>query len=122
MPEAKLEIPEDLVEAIEMGSLERMLPKQGSREVIRYLTNIEDKEAAKSAEKWIESQKAVWPKVDEVVIRLHEIAPVNEEDVMPVWSGEEWWITLCLPWSDQLEEAVKSAHVWCDRRENAKSS
>jgi len=27
-----------------------------------------------------------------------------------------------MPWSDDLEGAVKSAHVWCDRRENAKSS
>ena len=76
----------------------------------------------KSAEEWIESQKAIWPKVDEVVIRLHEVAPVTDEGVMPKWANEEWWIALCLPWSDQLEEAVKSAHVWCDRRENAESS
>ena len=72
MPDTEFKIPEDLVEAIEMSSLERMLPKQGNREVIRYLTDTKDKEAAKSAEKWVESQKAVWPKVDEVVIRLQK--------------------------------------------------
>tara|TARA_Y100001956_G_C4090159_1_gene172589 strand:+ start:508 stop:879 length:372 start_codon:yes stop_codon:yes gene_type:complete len=122
VPDTEFKIPEDLVEAIEMSSLERMLPKQGNREVIRYLTDTKDKEAAKSAEKWVESQKAVWPKVDEVVIRLHKVAPMQEEDLAPAWTGEEWWIALCMPWSDNLEEAVKSAHVWCDRRENAKSS
>ena len=122
MPEVEVEIPEDLVEAIEMSSLERMLPKQGNREVIRYLTDQNHKEAAKSAEEWIESQKALWPKVDEVVIRLHEVAPMEETDLAPAWTGEEWWVALCLPWSDKLEEAVQSAHVWCDRRENAQSS
>ena len=53
VPDTEFKIPEDLVEAIEMSSLERMLPKQGNREVIRYLTDTKDKEAAKSAEKWV---------------------------------------------------------------------
>lgn len=122
VPETKLEIPEDLVAAIEMSSLERFLPKQGNRDVIRYLTDTEDKQAAVVAERWIENQKGVWPKVDEVVIRLHEVSPMNEGDLAPAWTGEDWWVILCMPWSDQLEEAVKSAHVWCDRRENAESS
>ena len=53
VPDTEFKIPEDLVEAIEMSSLERMLPKQGNREVIRYLTDTKDKEAAKLAEEWV---------------------------------------------------------------------
>ncbi len=122
MPETKLEIPEDLVAAIEMSSLERFLPKQGNRDVIKYLIDVKDEKAALLAKKWIENQKGVWPKVDEVVIRLHKVAPMSENDLAPAWTGEDWWVTLCMPWSDELEEAVGSAHVWCDRRENAESS
>ncbi len=118
MPKTKLEIPEDLIEAIELSSFERQLPEQGIKAIHRFLIDSSDEKAAKESEEWIEKQKALWQKVDEAVIRCHEVAPVVS---VPEWLSEEWWITLCLPWSEQLEEAIKSAHAWCDKKHEQSS-
>lgn len=118
MPEIKLEIPEDLIEAIEISSFERQLPKQGTKAIHRFLIDSSDEKAAKESEKWIEKQKSLWQKVDEVVIRCHKVSPVEN---IPEWLKEEWWITLCMPWSENLEDAIKSAHIWCDKKDEQSS-
>jgi hypothetical protein len=113
------EIPEDLIEAIEMGSFERFMPRQGSPLIHKFLMDPEDEVAGKVATEWIEQQKKLWPEVDRVVIRLHEVAPVED---MPEWHHQPWWMTLTLPWSDGLKEAIRDADSWCDKRENAQPS
>ena len=117
--ETAFEIPEDLIEAIEMVSFERQLPKQGNRDVLRYLLDPKDEDTAKKAEEWVENQKAVWQEVDRVVRRLHQVAPVN--DLTPDWTQQEWWLILCMPWSEQLGEAVRSAERWWDGLADAES-
>jgi cyclopropane fatty-acyl-phospholipid synthase-like methyltransferase len=114
-----LEIPEDLVEAIEMSTFERLLPTQGTKAIHRFLIDPKDSKAKKESTKWIETQKGLWPEVDRVVVRLHETAPVK---IHPEWARESWWMTLCMPWSQDLEAAIKDADIWCDRQNDAKSS
>ncbi len=114
----KFEIPEDLIEAIEVSSFERQLPRQGSPVIHKFLMNPEDENALKMAKEWIDAQKAIWPKVDDVVRRLHKIAPLNGEPY-PEWHHQPWWGKLCMAWSDDLEQAIKEASVWCDKKENA---
>ena len=114
-----LKIPEDLIEAIEMSTFERLLPTQGIKAVHRVLIDPEDSKAEKESKEWIETQKGLWPDVDRVVIRLHEVAPVQ---VHPEWGRESWWMTLCMPWSQNLQEAIDNADSWCDRRNGAESS
>jgi hypothetical protein len=124
--ETTFEIPEDLVKAIEMGSFERQLPKQGDRDVMRYLMDPTDGAAAEKAKKWIEGQKGVWQEVDDVVRRLHQVSPLNGPT--PAWSHHEWWLVLCMPWSQDLTQAVRDANAWCDKQplketiKNAESS
>lgn len=113
------EVPEDLIEAIEMGSFERLIPRQGSPIIHKFLMDPDDEVAGGAAMEWVEQQKALWPKVDQVVMRLHEVAPV---DAMPEWHHQSWWMTLTLPWSDGLDEAIRDANSWCNKRENAQSS
>ena len=113
------EVPEDLVEAIEMGSFERLIPRQGSPVIHKFLMNPDDEVAEEAATEWIEQQKALWPEVDRVVMRLHEVAPV---DAMPEWHHQSWWMMLTLPWSDGLDQAIRDADSWCDKRENVQSS
>jgi hypothetical protein len=108
------EIPEDLVKAIEMSSFERQLPKQGSRDVMRFLMDPKDPMAAKKAKKWIEDQKGVWQEVDDVVRRLHTVSPLDGPT--PAWSHHEWWLVLCMPWSQELAQAVRDANGWCDKQ------
>ena len=114
MAEITFEIPEDLVNAIEMASFERQLPKQGSRDVMRYLMDPTDEAAAAKAKKWIESQKTIWQEVDHVVRRMHEVSPLN--GLTPEWSHHEWWLILCMPWSEHLTQAVRDANAWCDKQ------
>ena len=116
------EVPEDLVQAIELSSLERNLPRQGSSEIHKFLMDPDDEAAAKAAEEWVESQRGVWPEVDRVVRRLHEVAPVDGTMPFPEWHHQPWWTQLCMAWSDKLDEAVKNADMWCDNKENAESS
>ena len=113
------EVPEDLIEAIEMSSFERQLPRQGSPVIHKFLMDPNNEDAETNAKEWIDGQKALWPKVDKVVMRLHEVAPVN---AMPEWHYQPWWIKLTLPWSDGLDDAISEADAWCDKRENVKSS
>ena len=114
-----LEIPEDLIEAIEMGSFERQIPRQGSPVIHKFLINPDDEIAGEAATEWIDNQKTFWPEVDRVVQRLHEVAPV---DALPEWHHQPWWMMLTLPWSDGLGQAIRDADSWCDKRENAQSS
>ena len=111
MSETTFSIPEDLVQAIEISSFERQLPKQGSSCVHRYLMKSDDQELQQEVEDWIENQKGLWPKVDEVIIRLHET--VGSDKDFP-WIYADWWMSLCMPWSSNLEVAIQSAHQWCD--------
>lgn len=113
------EVPEDLIEAIEMSSFERLLPTQGVKAVHRVLIDPKDSKAEKESDAWIETQKGIWPEVDRVVARLHEVAPVN---IHPEWVREPWWMTLCLPWSQDLQEAIDKADAWCEGRVNAQPS
>jgi len=113
------DVPEDLIEAIEMGSFERLIPRQGSPVIHKFLMNPDDEVAGEAATKWIEQQKAFWPEVDRVVHRLHEVAPV---DALPEWHHQPWWMMLTLPWSDELGQAIRDADSWCDKRENAQSA
>lgn len=115
MPETKFEIPEDLIGAIEMSSFERQLPKQGCPAIHRFLMDPENEDHEKAASDWIENQKGIWPEVDRVVYRLHMVTP-DKGDLAP-WLREPWWIMLGLPWSTDLEEAIKSADAWCDRHQ-----
>ena len=87
-------------------------------DVLREM-NPDDEVAGKAATEWIEQQKAFWPEVDRVVMRLHEAAPV---DATPEWHHQPWWMMLTLPWSDGLGQAIRDADSWCDKRENAQSS
>ena len=113
------DVPEDLIEAIEMGSFERLIPRQGSPVIHKFLMNPDDEVAGEAATEWIEQQKAFWPEVDRVVHRLHEVAPV---DALPEWHHQPWWMMLTLPWSDELGQAIRDADSWCDKRENAQSA
>ena len=113
------DVPEDLIEAIEMGSFERLIPRQGSPVIHKFLMNPDDEVAGEAATKWIEQQKAFWPEVDRVVHRLHEVAPV---DALPEWHHQPWWMMLPLPWSDELGAAIRDAASGCAKRENAQSA
>ena len=113
------DVPEDLIEAIEMGSFERLIPRQGSPVIHKFLMNPDDEVAGEAAAEWVEQQKALWSEVDRVVMRLHEVAPV---DAMPEWHHQSWWMMLTLPWSDGLDQAIRDADSWCDKRENVQSS
>ena len=117
----KFEIPEDLISAIEMSSFERQLPRQGSSAIHKFLMNPEDEVAMSNAKEWIETQKAIWPKVDEVVRRLHKVSPLSGQS-FPEWHHQPWWTQLCMAWSDDLAAAVDAADKWCDRKENDESS
>jgi len=117
---SKLEIPSDLIEAIEMSSFERQLPRQGCSEIHKFLMDPNNENAEERANKWIENQKALWPEVDRVVMRLHEVAPVDT--ALPKWHHQPWWMMLTLPWSDGLDQAIRDADSWCDKRENAQSA
>lgn len=112
MSETTFSIPEDLVQAIEISSFERQLPKQGDSCVHRYLMTPDDKELQQKVEDWIEIQKGLWPKVDEVIIKLHETVDIHSEEFP--WIYTDWWMSLCMPWSSNLEVAIQSAHQWCD--------
>lgn len=113
MSETTFSIPEDLIQAIEISSFERQLPKQGSSCVHRYLMKPDDKELQQEVEDWIENQKGLWPKVDEVTIRLHNTVVPDGKNEFP-WIYTDWWMSLCMPWSSNLEEAIQSADQWCD--------
>lgn len=113
---SKLEIPPDLIEAIELSSFERQLPRQGCSAIHKFLIDPDNKDAEEQANKWIENQKGLWPEVDRVVYRLHMVTP-DKSDLAP-WLREEWWMQLTLPWSDNLEAAIKSADAWCDSRDD----
>lgn len=112
----KLEIPSDLIEAIEMSSFERQLPRQGCKAIHRFLIDPDNEDAKKQANEWIENQKGLWPEVDRVVYRLHHITP-GKNNHAP-WLREPWWMQLTLPWSDDLETAIKSADAWCDSHDD----
>jgi hypothetical protein len=116
---SKLEIPNDLIEAIEMSSFERQLPRQGCGAIHKFLIDPENEEAEKQANDWIENQKGLWPEVDRVVHRLHMVAPA-ESDFAP-WLREGWWMQLTLPWSDDLKVAIESADAWCDSHDDQPS-
>jgi hypothetical protein len=122
MPNTKFEIPSDLIEAIEMSSFERQLPKQGCTAIHRFLIDPENKTAENDASEWIENQKGLWPEVDRVVRRLHEVAPMYGGMLFPEWHHQPWWVMLGLPWSNDLKEAIRGADLWCDKHEDAKSS
>lgn len=112
MSETTFSIPEDLIQAIEIGSFERQLPKQGGRCIHRYLMDPDDKELQKEVQEWIEVQQGLWPEVDATVMRLHTIGS-NDRHEHP-WVFADWWMTLCMPWSSNLNEAIQSANQWCD--------
>jgi hypothetical protein len=109
--ETTFSIPEDLIQAIEISSFERQLPKQGDSCVHRYLMKSDDQKLQQEVEDWIENQKGLWPEVDVVIIRLHETVGPDED--FP-WIYADWWMSLCMPWSSNLEVAIQSAHQWCD--------
>lgn len=110
MSETAFSIPEDLIQAIQISSFERQLPKQGDPCVHRYLMDSSNETLQKPVEEWIEYQKSLWPKVDEVVGRLHS---TNNDSDHP-WVYTSWWMSLCMPWSSDLNEAIRSAEEWCD--------
>lgn len=114
---SKLEIPSDLIEAIEMSSFERQLPRQGCTAIHKFLIDPNNEDAEERANEWIENQKGLWPEVDRVVYRLHSLG-VPEENNRPPWLREPWWMRLTLPWSDDLEASIKSADAWCDSRDD----
>jgi hypothetical protein len=122
IPKMNFEVPEDLIQAIELSSFERNLPRQGAPQIHKFLMSAADDDAATAAEEWIENQRLVWPKVDEVVRRLHEVAPMGDKMPFPEWHHQPWWQQLCMPWSDKLDEAVQDANKWCDNRKNGESS
>ena len=113
------EIPEDLINAIEMSSFERQLPRQGSPLIHKFLMDPDNDNAETDAKEWIGMQQLLWPNVDRVVARLHKVAPV---DALPEWHHQPWWMMLTLPWSDELGQAIRDADSWCDKRENAQSA
>ena len=113
------EIPEDLINAIEMSSFERQLPRQGSPIIHKFLMDPDNDNTETDAKEWIEMQQLLWPNVDRVVARLHKVAPV---DALPEWHHQPWWMKLTLPWSDGLGAAINEADAWCDKREDAQSS
>lgn len=112
MSETTFSIPEDLIQAIEICSFERQLPKQGGRCIHRYLMDPNDKELQKEVQEWIEVQQGLWPEVDAAVIRLHTTGS-NDRHEHP-WVFTDWWMALCMPWSSNLNEAIQSANQWCD--------
>jgi hypothetical protein len=71
------EIPEDLIDAIEMSSFERQLPRQGSPLIHKFLMDPDNDNAETDAKEWIGMQQLLWPNVDRVVARLHKVAPVD---------------------------------------------
>ena len=113
MSETTFSIPEDLMQAIEICSFERQLPKQGGRCIHRYLMDPDDKELQQEVQEWIETQKGLWPEVDAVVVKLHDTVSPSDKHEYP-WIFSDWWMVLCMPWSTELNEAIKSAHQWCD--------
>jgi hypothetical protein len=114
---SKLEIPSDLIEAIEMSSFERQLPRQGCTAIHKFLMDPNNEDAEDQANKWIENQKTLWPEVDRVVYRLQMIGVSAKDDLAP-WLREAWWMQLNLPWSDNLGAAIELADVWCDLRDD----
>jgi hypothetical protein len=114
MSETTFSIPEDLIQAIEIGSFERQLPKQGDSCVHRCLMDPEDKELQQEVEEWIEAQKGLWAEVNKVIIRLHDTAGSAEDGRDYPWVFADWWMVLCMPWSSNLNEAIQSANQWCD--------
>jgi hypothetical protein len=113
MPEIAFSIPEDLIQAIQISSFERQLPKQGDSCVHRYLIDSSNETLQKPVEEWIEYQKSLWPKVDKIVRRLHSADDFKDGSDHP-WVYTSWWMSLCMPWSSDLSEAIRSAEEWCD--------